>query len=279
MVGHLDVPGLTADLPSSLTPATYQLLRDTYQFDGLTITDDLGAMKAVSAELALPDAVQRALAAGADVALWTSGDPVTPVLDGLERALASGALDREGQRHRRCAGARAKGVCAARPGLRVTAATSPLHPQAAQLRPEPRRPGRAGVAGTQTGTPCSSLSSPTPLSTRAASSTRPNQPAAAPAVPDDDDGGRVVGRRPEVPVGVVAAVAGPQRGQVTVDGACLAVVARPAPRPGRRAGPPHPGHGVGELRPADGLAQVRVERVADARWPSPAARAARSARC
>src|SRR6185436_13379134 len=29
MVGHLDVPGLTADLPSSLTPATYQLLRGT----------------------------------------------------------------------------------------------------------------------------------------------------------------------------------------------------------------------------------------------------------
>lgn len=93
MVGHLDVPGLTADLPSSLTPATYQLLRQNYQFDGLTITDDLGAMKAISDELALPAAVQRALAAGADVALWTSGDPVTPVLDGLERALTSGALD------------------------------------------------------------------------------------------------------------------------------------------------------------------------------------------
>jgi beta-N-acetylhexosaminidase len=93
MVGHLDVPGLTADLPASLTPATYRLLRDTYQFDGLTVTDDLGAMKAISDELALPEAVQRALAAGADMALWTSGDPVTPVLDGLERALGSGALD------------------------------------------------------------------------------------------------------------------------------------------------------------------------------------------
>ncbi len=93
MVGHLDVPGLTADLPASLTPATYQLLRDTYQFDGLTVTDDLGAMRAVSNELALPEAVQRALSVGADMALWTSNDPVTPVLDGLDRALASGALD------------------------------------------------------------------------------------------------------------------------------------------------------------------------------------------
>jgi beta-N-acetylhexosaminidase len=114
MVGHLDVPGLTADLPSSLTPATYQLLRDTYQFDGLTITDDLGAMKAVSAELALPAAVQRALAAGADVALWTSSDPVTPVLDGLERALASGALDPKANDTAVARALAAKGVCARR---------------------------------------------------------------------------------------------------------------------------------------------------------------------
>ena len=114
MVGHLDVPGLTADLPSSLTPATYQLLRDTYQFDGLTITDDLGAMKAISAELALPEAVQRALAAGADMALWTSGDPVTPVLDGLERALASGALDPKANDAAVARALAAKGVCARR---------------------------------------------------------------------------------------------------------------------------------------------------------------------
>ena len=114
MVGHLDVPGLTADLPSSLTPATYQLLRGTYQFDGLTITDDLGAMKAVSAELALPDAVQRALAAGADMALWTSRDPVTPVLDGLERALASGALDPKANDTAVARALAAKGVCARR---------------------------------------------------------------------------------------------------------------------------------------------------------------------
>ena len=48
MVGHLDVPGLTAELPSSLTPAVYALLRDDYGFDGVVFTDDLGAMKAVT---------------------------------------------------------------------------------------------------------------------------------------------------------------------------------------------------------------------------------------
>jgi beta-N-acetylhexosaminidase len=93
MVGHLDVPGLTSGLPSSLTPATYQLLRGDYGFDGLILTDDLGAMKAVTGTFELPEAVQTALAAGADMALWSTGGQVTPVLDGLEKALTAGKLD------------------------------------------------------------------------------------------------------------------------------------------------------------------------------------------
>ncbi len=93
MVGHLDVPGLTTGLPSSLTPAVYELLRGRYGFDGMVITDDLGAMKAITGEFALPQAVETALAAGADMALWSSGGRVAPVLDGLEKALAAGRLD------------------------------------------------------------------------------------------------------------------------------------------------------------------------------------------
>jgi beta-N-acetylhexosaminidase len=97
MVGHLDVPGLTDDLPASLTPAAYRLLRDDHGFDGLVVTDDLGAMKAVTGILPLPEAVQRALAAGADAALWSSGAQdaaeIGSVLNGLEKALAEGGLD------------------------------------------------------------------------------------------------------------------------------------------------------------------------------------------
>jgi beta-N-acetylhexosaminidase len=97
MVGHLDVPGLTDDLPSSLTPGTYRLLRDDFGFDGLVVTDDLGAMKAVTGMFALPDAVVRALAAGADQAVWSSGvkdaASVAAVLDTAEAALADGRLD------------------------------------------------------------------------------------------------------------------------------------------------------------------------------------------
>ncbi|MDN5748911.1 MAG: glycoside hydrolase family 3 protein [Pseudonocardia sp.] len=93
MVGHLDVPGLTGDLPSSLTPAVYELLRGEYGFDGLVLTDDLGAMKAVTGTYALPEAVLAALDAGADVALWSNPEDPDAVLDVLESALAEGTLD------------------------------------------------------------------------------------------------------------------------------------------------------------------------------------------
>ncbi|MCE0768162.1 glycoside hydrolase family 3 protein [Pseudonocardia kujensis] len=92
MVGHLDVPGLTDDLPSSLTAATYRLLRDEYGFDGMVMTDDLGAMKAVSNRFTLPQASLTALEAGADVALSSNVEPVAPTLDVLQQALDSGRI-------------------------------------------------------------------------------------------------------------------------------------------------------------------------------------------
>lgn len=92
MVGHLDVPGLTAGQPATLSPAAYQLLRGTYGFEGVAITDDLGGMKAVSGRYPLPEAVLTALAAGADIALWSAGDRVDEVLDVLEQGLTSGRL-------------------------------------------------------------------------------------------------------------------------------------------------------------------------------------------
>ncbi len=92
MVGHLDVPGLTGGAPSTLAAPAYRLLRKDYAFDGPVITDDLGAMKAITAQYSLPDAVLKALQAGADQALWSSGGSVGTVLDRLEKAFASGEL-------------------------------------------------------------------------------------------------------------------------------------------------------------------------------------------
>ncbi len=93
MLGHVDVPGLTDGEPASLHPATYRLLRTEYGFDGLTITDDLGGMRAVTQRHPLPEAVLKALTAGADIAFWSSGGPAGPVIDLLEKELAPATVD------------------------------------------------------------------------------------------------------------------------------------------------------------------------------------------
>jgi beta-N-acetylhexosaminidase len=95
MVGHLDVPGLTSGEPATISPAAYELLRGQYRHSGLVLTDDLGAMKAISDRYDLPDAVVKALAAGADVALWSSGDRIGEVLNAMEAAVSSGKLPAE----------------------------------------------------------------------------------------------------------------------------------------------------------------------------------------
>ncbi|GAB3368749.1 glycoside hydrolase family 3 N-terminal domain-containing protein [Amycolatopsis echigonensis] len=93
MVGHLEVPGLTGDEPASLAPEAYQLLRNEFHFTGPVITDDLGGMKAITDRFALPDAVVKALQAGADQALFSSGhNDVKAVVDRLQRAVESGEL-------------------------------------------------------------------------------------------------------------------------------------------------------------------------------------------
>jgi beta-N-acetylhexosaminidase len=92
MVGHLDVPGLTDGQPATLSPPAYQLLRGEMGFSGLVMTDDLGAMRAITARHDLPDAVLEALQAGADIALWTSTAHVHEVLTRLQAAQASGRL-------------------------------------------------------------------------------------------------------------------------------------------------------------------------------------------
>lgn len=93
MVGHLDVPGLTEQgVPASLSPAAIGLLRSGYEFSGLVVTDDLTAMRAVLDRFTVPDAAERALAAGADVLLLAHPTDVTAVLDRLEEAVTLGRI-------------------------------------------------------------------------------------------------------------------------------------------------------------------------------------------
>lgn len=96
MIGHLQVPGLTGDLPASLSPAAIGLLRSGGYggpaFNGPIFSDDLSSMAAISDRYGVAEAVLRALQAGTDVALWVSTDEVPAVLDRLEKAVNAGEL-------------------------------------------------------------------------------------------------------------------------------------------------------------------------------------------
>ncbi len=71
------------------------MLREDYGYDGVILTDDLGAMRAISDNYTLDEAVLIALKAGADQPLWSAGGDVGPVLDRLEAAMADGELPQE----------------------------------------------------------------------------------------------------------------------------------------------------------------------------------------
>jgi beta-N-acetylhexosaminidase len=95
MVGHLRSKGLTGDqTPASLSRNALTYLRGLTGDETVIITDSLSmaaTTKAVGLEL--PAAAVRALRAGADLALFASGDPKA-VIDAVTAAIKSGRLSR-----------------------------------------------------------------------------------------------------------------------------------------------------------------------------------------
>ena len=93
MIGHAQYPALgTGDVPASLSPAIYRLLRDT-GFRGVTITDSLG-MGAVNLRYDFPVAAVTALAAGVDGLLATDGNQAVRMRDAVVTAVRTGKLPR-----------------------------------------------------------------------------------------------------------------------------------------------------------------------------------------
>jgi beta-N-acetylhexosaminidase len=97
MVGHLAYPELDpSGVPASISePIVTGLLRDDLGYDGLVITDDLGAMAAITDNVSPRDAAIGAINAGADM-LIVLGDRgrQRAMRDALVAALESGELDR-----------------------------------------------------------------------------------------------------------------------------------------------------------------------------------------
>ena len=93
MLNHLGYAALDGDLPASLSPKAYALLREM-GFEGVAMTDSLG-MGAVNLRWDFPEAAVRAIEAGADVALATDGNQAERMRDALVEAVRSGRLPEE----------------------------------------------------------------------------------------------------------------------------------------------------------------------------------------
>ncbi|HEY6538057.1 MAG TPA: glycoside hydrolase family 3 N-terminal domain-containing protein [Candidatus Dormibacteraeota bacterium] len=95
MVGNASIPGLTT-LPASLSRAAITgLLEGKLQFHGLVLTDSLSASAITALGLDVAQATVDAIAAGADMVMFSSGDPaqVTAAIDtAITAAEADGQL-------------------------------------------------------------------------------------------------------------------------------------------------------------------------------------------
>ncbi|MDT0165086.1 glycoside hydrolase family 3 N-terminal domain-containing protein [Actinotalea sp. AC32] len=93
MLNHLAYEALNPDLPASLSPGAYALLRDM-GFEGVAITDSIG-MGAVNTRWDFPTATVLAVQAGADAVLATDGTQAGAMRDALVAAVRSGELAEE----------------------------------------------------------------------------------------------------------------------------------------------------------------------------------------
>ena len=91
MVGHVTYPAVWGDVPASLAPGAYELLR-AQGFSGVAITDALG-MGAIHAQHGFDVAPAMAIGAGADAVLVNQGGSVLVLRDGLVAAVRDGRLD------------------------------------------------------------------------------------------------------------------------------------------------------------------------------------------
>ncbi len=97
MIGHLALPRIdpSGDPASLSRPIVTGLLRDRLGWQGLVLTDDMGAMDAITDRYGPGEAAVRAVEAGVDLLIIVrDGDNQEQARDALLAALASGRLDR-----------------------------------------------------------------------------------------------------------------------------------------------------------------------------------------
>ncbi|MCC5953389.1 MAG: glycoside hydrolase family 3 protein [Acidimicrobiia bacterium] len=116
MVGHLRVPGSGSSEVATTSPELVTgLLRGDLGFDGVVVSDDLGAMRGILDLYSVEEASVRAVAAGVDMVLVPTAS-IDSVVDALRSGVADGRLSAEqvADAAERVVWMRAGGVCPAR---------------------------------------------------------------------------------------------------------------------------------------------------------------------
>ena len=90
MLNHLGYQALDGDLPATVSPKAYALLR-SMGFRGVAMTDSIG-MGAVNLRFGFEETTVMAIAAGADAVLATDGNQALVMRDALVAAVRSGRL-------------------------------------------------------------------------------------------------------------------------------------------------------------------------------------------
>ena len=94
MVAHVIIEGLDPDLPCSLSPKAYDLLRKELRFTKLIITDDM-QMKAIADRYSTGEAAAMAIGAGADIIEYRDMDEAKLALEGLKEAVRNKTIKPE----------------------------------------------------------------------------------------------------------------------------------------------------------------------------------------
>jgi len=94
MMAHLVVDAIDNELPTSLSPKAYEILRNDLKYNKLIITDDM-EMKAITDNYSVEDAAVKAIGAGADIIEYRSFDLAKKALAGLQEARKVKALKNE----------------------------------------------------------------------------------------------------------------------------------------------------------------------------------------
>lgn len=92
MVGHITVPAVTGDLPSTLSPTMMSVLRDELGFEGVIITDSFW-MEAITDKYGSGEASLMAIEAGADIVLMP--DDLDEAYKAVKDAVENGRISEE----------------------------------------------------------------------------------------------------------------------------------------------------------------------------------------